>query len=126
MAASPLAIKGPGGWVDREQAHLPAQALCRLFALGDVSSLPPPEPGRIRAGAGGLVATCWPSFDACSPTGPVTTAYGCPFDPGFWPRVMAELNYQLQPVSSFLVSNKERWSMWLVKHGCSLGVTGIG
>jgi len=35
---------------------------------------------------------------------------------GFGRVVMAEFDYQLQPVSSFLVDpTKERWSMWLVE-----------
>ena len=40
----------------------------------------------------------------------------CPLITSFHSVVMAEFDYNLQPVSSFLVDpTQERWSMWLVE-----------
>ncbi|APD47150.1 NAD(P)/FAD-dependent oxidoreductase [Synechococcus sp. CS-602] len=117
MAASPLAIKGPGGWVDVNRLTCQHKRFADVFALGDVSSLPTSKSlAAIRGQAPVLVANLLAQLDAAPLPAQYDGYTACPLITGFGRVVMAEFDYQLQPVSSFLVDpTKERWSMWLVE-----------
>ena len=64
VAESPLAIEGPGGWVDVDRLTCQHKRFADIFALGDVSSLPtarkawPPSVARRRC----WWPTCWLSL----------------------------------------------------------------
>jgi len=81
-----------------------------------------PWPG---AGVGGQ--PCWPA-PMLLPTAQYERLYGPAVDHRFLARGDGEFGLPgSSPVSSFpLDPTKERWSMCWWKHGCSLGVTGIG
>lgn len=117
VARSPLAIEGPGGWVDVDRLTCQHKRFADVFALGDVSSLPTAKSlAAIRGQAPVLVANLLAQLDGR----PLLTHYdgytACPLITSFHSVVMAEFDYNLQPVSSFLVDpTQERWSMWLVE-----------
>jgi sulfide:quinone oxidoreductase len=117
VAASPLAIEGPGGWVEVDKFTCQHKRFADVFALGDVSSLPTSKSlAAIRGQAPVLVANLLAHLDGR----PLPSHYdgytACPLITGFHSVVMAEFDYDLKPVSSFLVDpTKERWSMWLVE-----------
>jgi sulfide:quinone oxidoreductase len=117
VAVSPLAIEGPGGWVEVDKLTCQHKRFADVFALGDVSSLPTAKSlAAIRGQAPVLVANLLAHLDGR----PLLSQYdgytACPLITGFHSVVMAEFNYDLKPVSSFLVDpTKERWSMWLVE-----------
>jgi len=99
------------GWLGGREQVIAAKRFAELggFRLGDVSSLPHPQSlaaSVAMAGVGGQPA--WPSSNAV-PTGPVRRLTACRLITGFGRVVMAEFDYQLQPVSSSRGSNKERW-----------------
>lgn len=117
VARSPLAIAGPGGWVEVHKLTCQHKRHANVFALGDVSSLPTAKSlAAIRGQAPVLVANLLAQLDRR----PLQTHYdgytACPLITSFHDVVMAEFDYTLQPVSSFLVDpTKERWSMFLVE-----------
>jgi sulfide:quinone oxidoreductase len=117
VAASPLAIEGPGGWVEVNKDTCQHKRFADVFALGDVSSLPTSKSlAAIRGQAPVLVANLLAHLDGRPLPGHYDGYTACPLITGFHNVVMAEFDYDLKPVSSFLVDpTKERWSMWLVE-----------
>ncbi len=117
VAASPLAVDGPGGWVEVDRDTTQHRRFPNVFSLGDVSSLPTSKTaGAVRGEAPVLVANLLAQLAGR----PLTARYDgysvCPLITGYDTVVMAEFDYDLEPVSSFLVDpTRERWSMWLVK-----------
>ena len=117
VASSPLAIEGQGGWVEVNKDTCQHKRFADVFALGDVSSLPTSKSlAAIRGQAPVLVANLLAQLDGQ----PLLAYYdgytACPLITSFHSVVMAEFDYNLQPVSSFLVDpTKERWSMFLVE-----------
>ena len=117
IASSPLAITGPGGWVEVDPFTCQHKRFGDVFALGDVSSLPTAKSlAAVRGQAPVLVANLLARLDG----DPLRARYdgytACPLITSFHDVVMAEFDYSLQPVSSFLVDpTKERWSMFLVE-----------
>ncbi|MCT0218600.1 NAD(P)/FAD-dependent oxidoreductase [Synechococcus sp. CS-1329] len=117
VARSPLAIEGQGGWVEVNKLTCQHKRFADVFALGDVSSLPTSKSlAAVRGQAPVLVANLLAKLDGQ----PLLSRYdgytACPLITGFGSVVMAEFDYDLKPVSSFLVDpTKERWSMWLVE-----------
>ncbi|MDM7938356.1 MAG: FAD/NAD(P)-binding oxidoreductase [Cyanobium sp. CZS 48M] len=117
VARSPLAIEGQGGWVEVNKLTCQHKRFADVFALGDVSSLPTSKSlAAIRGQAPVLVANLLAKLDGQ----PLLSHYdgytACPLITSFHSVVMAEFDYNLQPVSSFLVDpTKERWSMFLVE-----------
>jgi sulfide:quinone oxidoreductase len=99
VAASPLAIEGPGGWVEVNKDTCQHKRFEDVFALGDV-----------------MVANLLAHLDGRPLPSHYNGYTACPLITGFHNVVMAEFDYDLKPVSSFLVDpTKERWSMWLVE-----------
>ncbi|MDM7937698.1 MAG: FAD/NAD(P)-binding oxidoreductase [Cyanobium sp. CZS 48M] len=117
IAQSPLATSAPGGWVEVDKFSTQHIRYPNVFSLGDVSSLPTSKTaGAVRGEAPVLVANLLAQLDGK----PLQARYDgysvCPLITGYDRVVMAEFDYDLQPVSSFLVDpTKERWSMWLMK-----------
>jgi sulfide:quinone oxidoreductase len=117
VAASPLAIEGPGGWVEVDKLTCQHKRFADVFALGDVSSLPTAKSlAAIRGQAPVLVANLLAQLDGRPLQAHYDGYTACPLITGFHSVVMAEFDYDLKPVSSFLVDpTMERWSMWLVE-----------
>ncbi len=117
VASSPLAVEGPGGWVDVDKFTTQHRRYPNVFSLGDVSSLPTSKTaGAVRGEAPVLVA----NLLAQRQGRPLEARYDgysvCPLITGYGKVVMAEFDYDLEPLSSFLVDpTRERWSMWLMK-----------
>jgi sulfide:quinone oxidoreductase len=117
VAHSPLAIEGPGGWVEVHKDTCQHKRFANVFALGDVSSLPTAKSlAAIRGQAPVLVANLLAFLDGRPLAAQYDGYTACPLITSFHSVVMAEFDYDLQPVSSFLVDpTKERWSMFLVE-----------
>ena len=117
VAQSPLAVEGPGGWVDVDRLTCQHKRFADIFALGDVSSLPTAKSlAAIRGQAPVLVANLLAQLDGRPLEAHYDGYTACPLITSFHSVVMAEFDYNLQPVSSFLVDpTQERWSMFLVE-----------
>ncbi len=117
VATSPLAVEGPGGWVEVDKYSTQHVRYPNVFSLGDVSSLPNSKTAAaIRGQAPVLVANLLAFLDGQ----PLSARYDgyacCPLITGYGRAIMAEFNYDGQPVPSFpLDPTQERASMWLVK-----------
>ncbi len=117
VAASPLAITGPGGWVDVDRLTCQHRRFADVFALGDASALPTSKSlAAIRGQAPVLVANLLARLDGRPLLAHYDGYAACPLITGFHSVVMAEFDYDHRPISSFLVDpTKERWSMFLVE-----------
>jgi sulfide:quinone oxidoreductase len=117
VAHSPLVIEGPGGGVEVNKDTCQHKRFVDVFALGDVSSLPTSKSlAAIRGQAPVLVANLLAQLDGRPLLAHYDGYTACPLITSFHSVVMAEFDYDLQPVSSFLVDpTKERWSMFLVE-----------
>ncbi|MDM7954685.1 MAG: FAD/NAD(P)-binding oxidoreductase [Cyanobium sp. CZS 25K] len=117
VAHSLLAIEGPGGWVEVDKDTCQHKRFADVFALGDVSSLPTAKSlAAIRGQAPVLVANLLAQLDGRPLAAHYDGYTACPLITSFHSVVMAEFDYDLQPVSSFLVDpTQERWSMFLVE-----------
>jgi sulfide:quinone oxidoreductase len=117
VARSPLAVEGPGGWVDVDKFSTQHVRHPNVFSLGDVSSLPNSKTAAaVRGQAPVLVDNLLAHLDGR----PLTARYDgyacCPLITGYGKVIMAEFNYEGQPTPSFpLDPTVERWSMWQVK-----------
>ena len=88
-----------------------------VFSLGDVSGLPNSKTAAaVRGQAPVLVANLLALLDGQSLAAAYDGYSCCPLITGYGTAIMAEFNYDQQPVPSFpLDPTKERWSMWWVK-----------
>jgi sulfide:quinone oxidoreductase len=118
VAESPLAAEGaPGGFVEVDQYSLQHKRFANVFAIGDVAGMPNSKTAAaVRGQAPVLVANLLSLLDGQ----PLESRYDgyscCPLITGYGKVIMAEFNYEQQPVPSFpLDPTRERWSMWLVK-----------
>jgi len=117
VASSPLAASGPGGFVEVDQYSLQHKRFANVFAIGDVAGMPNSKTAAaVRGQAPVLVANLLAQLDGR----PLEARYDgyscCPLITGYGRTIMAEFNYQQQPVPSFpLDPTQERWSMWVVK-----------
>jgi len=115
VAASPLAAAS--GFVEVDQYSLQHKRFANVFSLGDVSGMPNSKTAAaVRGQAPVLVANLLSLLDGQ----PLESRYDgyscCPLITGYGKVIMAEFNYEQQPVPSFpLDPTQERWSMWLVK-----------
>lgn len=115
---SPLAVPNhPGGWVDVDKDTLQHQRYPNVFGIGDASSAPTSKTAAAVRGQAPVVVNNLLSAIAKSPLSRTYNGYTCcPLITGYNYTVMAEFDYDNQPLSSFLINPaKERWSMWLVK-----------
>ena len=117
VATSALATGAPGGFVEVDPHTLQHKRFANVFALGDVSGMPNSKTAAaVRGQAPVLVSNLLALLDGQ----PLTARYDgyscCPLITGYGKTIMAEFNYEQQPVPSFpLDPTKERWSMWVVK-----------
>ncbi|MCS5699014.1 NAD(P)/FAD-dependent oxidoreductase [Cyanobium sp. FGCU-52] len=117
VATSPLATGAPGGYVEVDPHTLQHKRFANVFSLGDVSGMPNSKTAAaVRGQAPVLVSNLLALLDGQ----PLTARYDgyscCPLITGYGKTIMAEFNYEQQPVPSFpLDPTKERWSMWVVK-----------
>ncbi|MEB3322308.1 MAG: FAD/NAD(P)-binding oxidoreductase [Synechococcaceae cyanobacterium] len=117
VAASPLAIQGPGGWVEVDPLTTQHRRHPAVFALGDVAGLPTSKTAGAARGAAPVTAANLLAFLDGQPLSARYDGYTvCPLITGYGSVVMLEFDYRRRPVSSFLVDpTRERWSMWLLK-----------
>ncbi|MFN5118987.1 MAG: FAD/NAD(P)-binding oxidoreductase [Cyanobacteriota bacterium] len=117
VATSPLAIDGPGGFVEVDKFSLQHLRFANVFALGDVAGMPNSKTAAaVRGQAPVLVNNLLAHLNG-QPLAARYDGYSCcPLITGYGRTIMAEFNYEQQPVSSFpLDPSKERSSMWFVK-----------
>ena len=115
VASSPLAA--PSGFVEVDKFSLQHLRHPNVFSLGDVSGLPNSKTAAaVRGQAPVLVANLLALLDGQSLAAAYDGYSCCPLITGYGTAIMAEFNYDQQPVPSFpLDPTKERWSMWWVK-----------
>ncbi|MCT0226111.1 FAD/NAD(P)-binding oxidoreductase [Synechococcus sp. CS-1328] len=117
VAESPLAVSGPGGWVEVDKFTTQHVRFPNVFSLGDVSSLPNSKTAAaVRGQAPVLVANLLAFLDQR----PLEARYDgyacCPLITGYGKTIMAEFDYDGNPKPSFPCDpTKERWTMWVVK-----------
>lgn len=121
---SPLAwADGPNkGWVKvniNTMQHLDYQ---NVFSLGDVACLPTAKTGAaIRKQAPVVVDNILSMMDSKKVINDSYTGYSsCPFITGYGKMLLAEFDYNNDPMpdpllSKFINTYKEKWSMWLLK-----------
>jgi sulfide:quinone oxidoreductase len=111
------AIANKDGWVDVDKFSLQHVRYPNVFGIGDASSLPTSKTGAaIRKQAPVLVA----NLLAARAGSPVKAQYdgytSCPLVTGRGKLIMAEFNYDKQPVETFPADQREeRFSMYAVK-----------
>jgi sulfide:quinone oxidoreductase len=115
VATSPLAAAS--GFVEVDQYSLQHKRYANVFAIGDVAGMPNSKTAAaVRGQAPVLVANLLAQLQGR----PLEARYDgyscCPLITGYGKVIMAEFNYEQQPVPSFpLDPTQERWSMWVVK-----------
>ncbi|WP_299487084.1 FAD/NAD(P)-binding oxidoreductase [Acaryochloris sp. IP29b_bin.137] len=114
---SPLAVEGPGGWVDVDQYTTQHHRYPNIFSLGDASSLPTSKTAAaIRREAPVLVQNLLSHMNQAPLTGQYNGYSCCPLITGYDKTILAEFDYEAQPYPSFpLDSTQERSSMWFLK-----------
>lgn len=115
IASSPLANEG--GWVDVDQYTLQHQTYQNIFGAGDCSSLPTSKTGAAIRKQAPVVAE---NLLAMMNDRKMESAYdgytSCPLVTGYNRLVMAEFDYDNQPMETFPIDQgKERLSMYMVK-----------
>ena len=88
-----------------------------VFAIGDVSGMPNSKTAAaVRGQAPVLVTNLLAQLEGGQGQGSYDGYSCCPLITGYGKTIMAEFNYEQQPVPSFpLDPTKERWSMWVMK-----------
>ncbi|HEX6334216.1 MAG TPA: FAD/NAD(P)-binding oxidoreductase [Flavisolibacter sp.] len=115
IKASPLANEA--GWVAVDKNSLQHVRYQNIFSLGDASSLPTSRTGAaIRKQAPVLVANLLSAMKHQ----PLLASYNgytsCPIITGFGKLVLAEFDYDNQPLETFpFDQSQERWSMYQLK-----------
>ena len=110
-------LANAAGWVDVDKNTLQHVRYANIFSLGDASSLPTSRTGAaIRKQAPVLVQ----NLLALMQGKPLTAAYtgytSCPLITGYGKLVLAEFDYNNQPMETFpFDQGKERWTMWILK-----------
>ncbi|HUG17917.1 MAG TPA: FAD/NAD(P)-binding oxidoreductase [Planctomycetaceae bacterium] len=115
ISQSPLADEH--GWVEVDQYNLQHKRFPNVFSLGDCSSLPTSKTGAaIRKQAPVLVKNLL-AHKAGKPLEARYNGYtSCPVVTGYGKMVLAEFDYNHEPVESFPFNQaKERWTMWILK-----------
>ena len=112
---SPLA--NAGGWVDVDKNTLQHVKYANIFSLGDASGLPTSKTGAaIRKQAPVVVANLLSLIESQSFGASYTGYTSCPLLTGYGKLVLAEFDYNNQPMETFpFDQSKERWSMYMLK-----------
>jgi sulfide:quinone oxidoreductase len=115
VRSSPLADEN--GWCAADKHTLQSPKFVNVFALGDSAGLPTSKTGAaIRKQAPVVVE----NLRAAMAGRPLTASYkgytSCPVVTGYGKMVLAEFDYDGNPMESFPIDqSKERYSMWLFK-----------
>jgi sulfide:quinone oxidoreductase len=115
IRSSPLA--NAAGWVEVDKYSLQHTRYPNIFSLGDASSLPTSRTGAaIRKQSPVLVANLLSAMKG-EPLSAWYNGYtSCPVVTGYGKLVLAEFDYNNQPVETFpFDQSKERWSMYQLK-----------
>lgn len=115
---SPLAMKdNPFGWVDVDKNTLQHLRYPNIFGLGDSSSLPTAKTGAaVRKQMPVLVENLLSLMNGKPLTAFYTGYSSCPLITGYGKIVMAEFDYNNEPMETFPFNQaEERYSMWLLK-----------
>ena len=116
---SPLAAPdNPFGWVDVDKSTLRHNRYANIFSIGDASSTPNAKTGAaVRKQAPVLVNQLMSQIRTGKPGTAAYTGYGsCPLITGYGKLVMAEFDYDNNPMETFpFDQSKERWSMYQMK-----------
>lgn len=112
---SPLA--NAAGWVDIDKNTLQHLRYNNIFGIGDASSLPTSKTGAaIRKQAPVLVGNLLSAMEGKSLNAEYTGYTSCPLVTGYGKLVLAEFDYNNQPMETFpFDQSKERWSMYQLK-----------
>ena len=112
---SPLA--DAAGWVDVDKHTLRHVRYPNVFSLGDASSLPTSKTGAaIRKQAPVVVENLLAALHAETGAARYDGYTSCPLVTGYGKLILAEFDYDKQPVESFpFDQNQERYSMWALK-----------
>ncbi len=112
---SPLANEA--GWVDVNKHSLQHVRYDNIFSLGDASSLPTSKTGAaIRKQAPVLVKNLLAKMQGKALEASYTGYTSCPVVTGYGKLVLAEFDYNNEPVETFpFDQSKERWSMYQLK-----------
>lgn len=112
---SPLA--NAGGWVDVDKNTLQHVKYANIFSLGDASGLPTSKTGAaIRKQAPVVVANLLSLIESQAFGASYTGYTSCPLVTGYGKLVLAEFDYNNQPMETFpFDQSKERWSMYMLK-----------
>lgn len=118
VKASPLAVDGPGGWVDVDKHTLQHVRYPNVFALGDAGSTPNSKTGAaIRKQAPVAAANVLRQLEGQDPTERYGGYASCPITTSRSSMLLAEFDYSLEPTPSIPVINtlKPRRDMWYLK-----------
>ena len=121
MTAPPVvagsALANGAGFVEVDQFSLQHVRYANVFSLGDVSGMPNSKTAAaVRGQAPVLVANLLAHLEGRELEAAYDGYSCCPLITGYGKTIMAEFNYQQEPVPSFpLDPTKERWSMWWIK-----------
>jgi sulfide:quinone oxidoreductase len=112
---SPLA--NAAGWMDVEKHTLQHHIYKNIFGCGDAANLPASRTGAaIRKQAPVLVSNLLSVMKGKSMTASYDGYSSCPIITGYNKLVLAEFDYNNQPVETFpFDQSKERWSMYQMK-----------
>jgi len=112
---SPLA--NAAGWVDVDKNNLQHVRYANIFGIGDAASLPTSKTGAaIRKQAPVVVENLLAALAQQPMTGEYTGYTSCPLVTGYGKLVLAEFDYNNQPMETFpFDQSKERWSMYQLK-----------
>lgn len=116
IKSSPLANEG--GWIDLDKHTLQHVRYANVFGTGDCTSLPTAKTGAgVRKQAPVLVANLLAQMNGDSIPQKEYNGYtSCPLVTGYGKLIMAEFDYDSQPVETFpFDQSQERYSMYALK-----------
>ena len=110
-------LTNTAGWVDVDKSTLQHVRYANIFSLGDASGLPTSRTGAaIRKQAPVLVQNLLALMQGQPLKASYTGYTSCPLITGYGKLVLAEFDYNNQPMETFpFDQSKERWSMWMLK-----------
>jgi sulfide:quinone oxidoreductase len=110
-------IANAAGWVDVDKLTLQHTRYKNIFGAGDASSLPTSRTGAaVRKQAPVVVGNLLAVMRGEKPTESYSGYSSCPIITGYDKLVLAEFDYDNQPVETFpFDQSKERWSMYQMK-----------
>jgi sulfide:quinone oxidoreductase len=110
-------LANAGGWVDVDKHSLQHLRFSNVFSLGDSAGLPTAKTGAaIRKQVPVLVENLIAEMRVVQMNASYNGYSSCPIVTGYGKLVMAEFDYNNQPMETFpFDQSKERWSMFFLK-----------